>query len=91
MSAASTAAIAFNMMCEDNRRREREERHRKLREAEEKRVKDELKRQAEAFRKASSRQPPKNKLPKHKPKTSDEIDDEILSSLPAKNGIIRLI
>jgi hypothetical protein len=86
MSAASTAAIAFNMMSQENNRRDREAAHDRLREAEEKHHADELKRRTEIFRKVSRRQPPK-----HRPRTEDDIDNEIISSLPAKNGVIRLI
>jgi hypothetical protein len=86
MSAAATAAIAFNMMSESNNRREHEARLRQLREAEEKHLSEMFKRRAEVSKWVS-----KHGLPKHKPKTSDEIDGEIISSLPSKNGVIRLI
>ncbi|MEZ0225965.1 MAG: hypothetical protein ACAH83_15530 [Alphaproteobacteria bacterium] len=86
MSAASTAAIAFNMMSEENNRRDRAARHRALEEAEAKHVTALLKSRTEVFKKASKRQPPK-----HRPKTSDELDDEAFSALTAKNGIVRVI
>ncbi|MEZ0224389.1 MAG: hypothetical protein ACAH83_07550 [Alphaproteobacteria bacterium] len=85
MSAASTAAIAFNMMSEDNNRRDREAHHRALQADEAKHVTDLLKKRMEVFRKASKRQPPKAQ-----PKTSDEIDAEVFAALPAKNGVIRV-